>query len=326
MPPNTQTGRPSSLPQQIPPQTARLGVTTDDGGNVIGTVTMDVNWWLFFYNIAKQVLSAANTPIFLTPGDTIAITEAEDIAGTDAIQDARRIINAMALESLDTGLASAESAGLSTRINNAQLLDLDQDVTPNLRDLANAIVLATDALLPDAIGSFTELSVGGPVSFIGSPLIKTATRPATAISGVKPTSSQSTSNALTADTDLTLTFNELGTFALDGFLSFYETTAGTGGFQFDFNSGTATVGLINFGVDGYVTAAVANAGVTSVSTATSFGTILTSSSAPSWVRITGYLTITGTGTFALRWAQASTLAIDPTNLLAGSRLMATKIG
>ena len=151
-------------------------------------------------------------------------------------------------------------------------------------------------------------------------------RAMTAIAGVKPTNSQSISNALAADSDLTLTFNEIGTYALDGYLSFYETTLGTGGFQFDFNSGSATVGAINFGVDGYVTAAVGNAAVTSVSTATSFGTIVTSSSAPSWLRITGYLTVTVVGTFALRWAQASTLAIDPTNLLAGSRLMATKIG
>jgi len=158
------------------------------------------------------------------------------------------------------------------------------------------------------------------------PLIKNSTRVVTAISGVKPSNSQSTSSTLTADTDLTLTFNETGTYALDGYLSFYETTLGTGGFQFDFNSGSATVGVINFGVDGYVTAAVGNAGVTSVSTATSFGTIVTSSSAPSWLRITGYLTVTNIGTFALRWAQAATLTLDPTNLLAGSRIMATKIG
>lgn len=60
MPPNipNTAGRPSSLPQQIPPQIAPLGAV-DAAGNVI----MDVNWWLFFYNIAHQVLSAPGTPV-----------------------------------------------------------------------------------------------------------------------------------------------------------------------------------------------------------------------------------------------------------------------
>lgn len=326
MPPSPTPGRPSSLPQQIPPQVARLGTVADEEGKQIGTVTIDVNWWLFLYNIAQHVLTAAGTPIPISPVETIALVDGLDVVPTDALQAHREIINAMALEAQDIELLNGIIAGLPLRINNAQLLQPDPDVTPTLRDLINAIVLASDILLPDAIGSFTELTVSGPVSLIGSPLIKTATRAVTAVSGVKLSNSQSTSSTLAADIDLTLTFNETGTYALDGYLSFYETTLGTGGFQFDFNSGSATLGAINFGVDGYVTAAVGNAAVTSISTATSFGTVVTSSSAPSWLRITGYLTITGVGTFALRWAQASTLALDPTNLLAGSRLMATKIG
>ena len=51
------------LPQQIPPQSTSLGTVSDKDGKVLGAVTMDVNWWLFFYNIAKQTLSAAGSPI-----------------------------------------------------------------------------------------------------------------------------------------------------------------------------------------------------------------------------------------------------------------------
>jgi len=309
--------RPGSvLPQRILPQTTIWGRADKDGN-----VTIDVDWWLFLLSVSSQVLSGPTSPVPITPADNIALLDGQDVVSTDALPAPQAITNAVALATQDMELARFDAAGFPIRINNAQLLQLDQDVAPTLRDMANALVLAMDAMLPDPVGIF-----GGVIQATGSPLIKTGTRAVTAISGVKPSNSQSTSNTLAADTDLTLTFNEIGTYALDGYLSFYETTLGTGGFQFDFNSGSATVGAINFGVDGYVTAAVGNAGVTSVSTATSFGTVVTSSSAPSWLRITGYLTITAIGTFALRWAQAATLAIDPTNLLAGSRIMATKIG
>ncbi len=149
------------------------------------------------------------------------------------------------------------------------------------------------------------------------------TTPVTAYRSADTTSS---SNALTADAQLTLTFAQTGKYAIEIFLPFYEATLGTGGFQFDLNSGTATVGGIVFGLDGFVTGAIANAAVTSVATATSASSVATSASAPSWYLAKGWINITVAGTLAVRWAQASTLGADPTTLKAGAYFMATKIG
>lgn len=108
--------------------------------------------------------------------------------------------------------------------------------------------------------------------------VSNGVQPVTSVTSTADTTA--TSNALTADAQLTLTFNETGKYAIEIFLPFYEAAVGTGGFQFDLNSGSATVGGIVFGVDGFVTGAVANAAITSVSTATTAATIATSASAP----------------------------------------------
>jgi hypothetical protein len=159
-----------------------------------------------------------------------------------------------------------------------------------------------------------------------SPLVATTTQAATGIAAFRSADTTSSSNALAADAQLTLTFNETGKYAIEIFLPFYEATLGTGGFQFDLNSGSATVGGIVYGLDGFVTGAIANAAVTSVATATSSSTVATSASAPSWYLAKGWMSVTAAGTVAVRWAQASTLGADPTTLKAGAYFMATKIG
>ena len=287
--------------------------------------------------------STPSTPVGLGSIHTLLHGNAAGVPSWSAVDLTADVTNALPVANGGTGqtaagAAAANAIGALAEANNLSDLTNAGTARTNLglgtiaTQNANAVAITGGAIDGTTVGvttaaaaKFTTLAASSTVSATGSPLAQSATQAVTAISGVKPGNSQATSNALTADSDLTLTFNETGTFALDGYLSFYETTLGTGGFQFDFNSGSATVGAINFGVDGFITSAVGNAAVTSVSTVTSFATIVTSSSAPSWVRITGYVKITGTGTFALRWAQASTLGADPTNLLAGSRLMATKI-
>jgi hypothetical protein len=157
-------------------------------------------------------------------------------------------------------------------------------------------------------------------------LAATVTQVATGLAAFRSADTTASSNALTADAQLTLTFNETGKYAIEIFLPFYEATLGTGGFQFDLNSGSATIGGIVYGVDGFVTAAVTNAAVTSAATATSAGTVATSAAAPSWYLAKGWMSVTVAGTVAVRWAQASTLGADPTTLKAGAYFMATKIG
>ncbi len=159
-----------------------------------------------------------------------------------------------------------------------------------------------------------------------TPASASVTQPLTGLAAFRSADTTAANNTLTADAQLTLTFNETGKYAIEIFLPFYEATLGTGGFQFDLNSGTATVGGIVFGLDGFVTGAIANAAVTSVSTATSASSVATSSSAPSWYLAKGWMSVTVVGTVAIRWAQASTLGADPTTLKAGAYFMATKIG
>lgn len=81
----------SLLPQQIPPQTTQLG-TSDASGRV----TIDQNWWLFLFNIGKQVLSGPTAPIPLPPAVSIALSD-DDLSDVDALQDRQAIASATAL-------------------------------------------------------------------------------------------------------------------------------------------------------------------------------------------------------------------------------------
>lgn len=166
----------------------------------------------------------------------------------------------------------------------------------------------------------------GALNLPTSPAAAAITNALTGIAAFKPSDTTAANNTLTADATLSLTFNETGKYAFELWLPFFEATLGTGGFQFDLNSGTATVGAIVYGVDGFSTASVINAGITSVATATSAGSVATSSTAPSWFLAKGWLSITVAGTLVPRWAQASTLGADPTTLKTGAYFMAIKIG
>jgi hypothetical protein len=148
----------------------------------------------------------------------------------------------------------------------------------------------------------------------------------TGLAAFRSADTTAVSSTLTADAQLTLTFTQTGKYVFEVFLPFYEATLGTGGFQFDLGSGTATVGGIVYGLTGFVTAAVTNAAITSATTATSASSIATSASAPSWYLAKGWVNVTAVGTLAVRWAQATTLLADPTTLKAGAYFTATKIG
>lgn len=131
------------------------------------------------------------------------------------------------------------------------------------------------------------------------------------------------STSLTADPHLSVTV-AAATYDFEAFLCFYEATLGTGGFQFDLASGSATISNILWAADGYGTAVLANPAATAANTAQTYATIATSSSAPSWVRVSGQVTFSATGTFALRWAQASSSA-NGTTLKAKSYLTLQKV-
>jgi hypothetical protein len=177
----------------------------------------------------------------------------------------------------------------------------------------------------DATGTVATIANGGAVQLPASPLVSTTTQSFTGLANKKTADTTSGNATLTADAALTVTCNETGYYKVEVFLSFYEATLGTGGFQFDLNAGSATVGGILLGLDGFSTAALTNAAITSITTVTAATSIATASSAPSWYFATGSMQITATGTFGVRWAQ-NTISANVTTLKALSYIVLTKIG
>jgi Collagen triple helix repeat (20 copies) len=169
-------------------------------------------------------------------------------------------------------------------------------------------------------------SVVGPLSVPISPLLSTITRAFTGLANFLSAATTRNSVTLSAEAGLTVTCNETGWYAVDCFLEFFEATAGTGGIQWDFNAGSATIANPSFAVNGFSTAAFSNAGITSISTATGIATIGTAVGTPSWAKVSGTIQVTATGTFGVRWAQNTLLAVDPTSMAIGSRIILTKIG
>lgn len=109
------TNRAGLLPGRIPPQTLALVDQLPSGAFVA-----NMDWYLFFYNLAQQVLSNTAGTIAFPPALIIPLDEI-DVSSADFIQ------------------ASKLQA----------LLLADQDVPPALRDMANALLLAQDGLLQD---------------------------------------------------------------------------------------------------------------------------------------------------------------------------------
>lgn len=168
--------------------------------------------------------------------------------------------------------------------------------------------------------------VGGALQLPTSALVAATTQVQTGLAAFLSPDVTYTSNAALANiAGLSITFNELGKYAIELWLAFWEATSSTGGFQFDFNGGAATIGTILAASDGFGTAILGSAAITSISTATSFATIATATAAPSWALVKGYIQVTGTGTFIPRGAQ-NTSSANTTTLKTGSYLKAVKIG
>lgn len=108
----------NTLPDQIPPQTVPFTYENDDGEQVI-----DVHWYLFLYGVWIQVASLIQGGSVLPPAVNIPMIDS-DVFDTDSLQSARQTLNA------------------------AMQLP-DADVSPTLRDLANALAIGVDDLLPD---------------------------------------------------------------------------------------------------------------------------------------------------------------------------------
>lgn len=106
-----------SLPQTIPPQTARLG-KADANGNV----TIDVTWYLLLYNVCSQVLSQSNSSVTASPTDLMLI-DGEDIAPIPAKTSAALATDPTDADAVAADLARVRALLQATQTLVAQVLD-----------------------------------------------------------------------------------------------------------------------------------------------------------------------------------------------------------
>jgi hypothetical protein len=135
----------------------------------------------------------------------------------------------------------------------------------------------------------------------------------------RTSNSTSTSTTIQADSQLFLTFSNTGNYAFEIYLPVYNSN-GNAGFQFDLNSVTATLTNLVYSVVGF------NNCATSATAVWKIPSISSNSLNPSWLLIKGFVTVTGAGTWGLRWAQFNLDAVNATVLTTGAYMMATKIG
>lgn len=110
------------LPQQIPPQSTPFGTTDQSGG-----IYVSLDWYLFMYNLALQVLGNGSSQG--NPTSTFDLSDAVDLdaAGTDVPQAYRQISNI------------------------EQLLEIEPSVPGNQSALVNALLLASDPVPQDPL-------------------------------------------------------------------------------------------------------------------------------------------------------------------------------
>lgn len=170
----------SGLPKQIPPQGEPIGMS---GGEPI---TLDLNWYLWLYNLSTQVFGTAGSspatpstqvatldseadsadiPQAYRQLENIAAVESQDmeLVSADLQRVQRDVFNTRVVESLGEDLGGVDVAGIARRLADIESLLQTLDGGPSLRDLANAILLATDALLPDpppAAGAVIPITPG----------------------------------------------------------------------------------------------------------------------------------------------------------------------
>jgi len=129
----------SSLPSLIPPPTAPLSYVDADGKQIT-----DVNWYLFFYNLWKNVLGASGGEVPFPPTVAIALTEID--------------------------VDAADIPHVYQQIANTALLQPEIDFSLTQRDVANAQLLS-DSILQDPQPAAQPLAA---ITVTGSPFTYTA--------------------------------------------------------------------------------------------------------------------------------------------------------
>lgn len=136
----------SLLPGQILPQSTPIGRVNEDG-----TVTVDTNWWLLFYNLALQTLGNGSG----LPADALIDLESADLDAidADAIMLRQPLANALLLAQSTPDL-SADMAKLQRDVTNATLLALTNDLdTVPLSSSTQLSNIANDTVLGNVSGA-----------------------------------------------------------------------------------------------------------------------------------------------------------------------------
>jgi len=133
----------SLLPEQILPAEIPIGKVNGDGS---GNVTLNHDWWLLLYNVCLQVLGVNNSGL-----------------PSSALQE---------LASADTDATDADAIALRRPVSNLEIQQTDYTLSSSeLPDIARALLLAQDVLLPDAQPRAPPASAITPT---GSPFTYTA--------------------------------------------------------------------------------------------------------------------------------------------------------
>jgi len=178
-----------------------------------------------------------------------------------------------------------------------------------------------------ANGTFqaANLIATGVIASSNSPLVNVSTQTFTGVVSYLPSNTTRNTNTLSSEANLLVTLNETGTYLVEGLLSFFQANTSNGGFQYDFAGGSVGLSNIMWTSSGYANGAVVNA-ASNATTGFSYSNLTSSNASASWVSVMGTIKTSNTGTFGIRWAQATANGANPTTLQQGSTLLLTKIG
>jgi hypothetical protein len=174
-----------------------------------------------------------------------------------------------------------------------------------------------------------QISGTGIVLAPATPVQSAKTSVITGLANFLSSSTTRSSSTLANEAGLSVTVNETGWYRIEARMYYYEATSGNGGFKANFGGGTlvaSNVVLTALSFDPPAAGLVSSGASLSSPSYADPGVVSTSASTPSWMNVDGVMQVTTAGTLVVQWAQNSTLAIDPTTLLAGSHIILTKIG
>ena len=221
----------------------------------------------------------------------------------------------------NTGPSTVNVNGLGSRtITNADVSAL----TANQLRTGQLVTICFDGTQWQLVGA----SASGVMS-------ATIVRPVTGYEVFKPaTTSRNSLTVLTADPDLSITLNEIGTYEYESLFAFYATTTATMGMNCQLNS-TNVAGnntAIQFGVINGAFVGIGSGGMgpfsqtgSAVSNGGTPGTISTTAGIPDYMFCKGTLTITAAGILVWKWAQVTSNA-NNLNVVFGSYLRCNRIG